>query len=170
MSLGKTRQFNRPPPWFTPIGISSFSLSLAVNAIFSGLLVYKIAKTSMAFQHSFPRNTRGRHHLQHLLSMLIESGIVLFVVQLLWVLLFSLHYNSFYLLGGPIAMIYVRVLFLLLLFLSTLYLYPLTCLSFFFFYKKGYHTDNDRGTSQNGRCQRYSDDVCGKQHPVCVGQ
>jgi hypothetical protein len=33
------------PGWFTPFGTVSFSLSLSVNAILSGLLVFKIAKT-----------------------------------------------------------------------------------------------------------------------------
>ena len=38
------------PDWFIPIGIPSFSLSLAENTTFTqaGLLVFKIAKTSLA--------------------------------------------------------------------------------------------------------------------------
>ncbi|KAF8806051.1 hypothetical protein BYT27DRAFT_7141559 [Phlegmacium glaucopus] len=104
--LGKTQQFNDPPAWFTPIGILSFSLSLAVNAIFTGLLVFKIVKTSLAFRRSGARNPGGKNDYLPLISILIESGVVLFVVELLWVVLFSLNSNEFYLFGGPIAITY----------------------------------------------------------------
>ncbi|KAF8808532.1 hypothetical protein BYT27DRAFT_7210776 [Phlegmacium glaucopus] len=104
--LAKTQQFADPPAWFTPIGILSFSLSLAVNAIFTGLLVFKIVKSSLAFRRSGARNPLAKNDLLPLISILIESGVVLFVVELLWVVLFSLESNEFYLLGGPIAMTY----------------------------------------------------------------
>lgn len=93
------------PNWFTPIGDLSFTLSLVVNAIFTCLLVFKIAKTSLAEHALSPRQKR---EFRPLISMLIESGIVLFVVQLLWIIFFSIESNVFYLIGGPTSMIYVR--------------------------------------------------------------
>ncbi|KAF8812068.1 hypothetical protein BYT27DRAFT_7183234 [Phlegmacium glaucopus] len=104
--LGKTQQFSHPPVWFFPIGILSFSLSLVVNAIFTGLLVFKIVKTSLAFRRSCARNPGGKNDLLPLLCILIESGVVLFVVELLWVVLFSLNSNEFYVFSGPTAMTY----------------------------------------------------------------
>ncbi|KAF8808527.1 hypothetical protein BYT27DRAFT_7188840 [Phlegmacium glaucopus] len=104
--IGKTKQFSNPPAWFSPFGTLSFSLSLAVNAIFTGLLVFKIIKASLAFRRSCIRNPRGKKDLLPLICMLIESGIVLFVVESLWVLLFSLDSNAFYLLSGLVPMIY----------------------------------------------------------------
>ncbi|KAF8808529.1 hypothetical protein BYT27DRAFT_7337756 [Phlegmacium glaucopus] len=104
--IGKTKQFSDTPAWFTPVGTLSFSLSLAVNAIFTSLLVFKIIKASLAFRRSCVRNPRGKNDFLPLISMLIESGVVLFVVQLLWVVFFSLDSNAFYLLSGPVPMIY----------------------------------------------------------------
>lgn len=96
---------NNRPGWFNPTAFLAFSLSLGVNAIFTGLLVYKIAKASLALQHS---QTRGRQDLTPLISMLIESGLVLFIAQLLWVICFSLENSSFNLVGGSVTMVYVR--------------------------------------------------------------
>jgi len=98
--LGEAHQFSDPPRWFTPIGVLSFSLSLVVNAIFTGLLVFKIAKASLA------SNSHGKNSLRPLLSMLIESGVILFVVQLMWVIFFSTANTGFYVFGGPITMVY----------------------------------------------------------------
>ncbi|KAF8808531.1 hypothetical protein BYT27DRAFT_7241660 [Phlegmacium glaucopus] len=104
--IGKTQQFNDPPAWFTPIGILSFSLSLVVNAIFTGLLVFKIVKTSLASRRSGERNPWSKNDVLPPISILIESGVVLFVAELLWVVFFSLNSNEFYLFGGPITMTY----------------------------------------------------------------
>ena len=95
--------------WFTPIGILSFSVSLALNAIVICLLVFKIAKASLALRHV---HGRGTQDFMALISMLVESGLVLFIVQLVWVICFSLKFiaesNAFNMTSGPITMIYVR--------------------------------------------------------------
>jgi hypothetical protein len=91
------------PAWFDPVGILSFCLSLAVNTIFTGLLVFKIAKSSMALRNT---HTRGIQDLTPLISMLIESGLVLFLTQLIWLVTFSLETSVFNLVSGPVAMIY----------------------------------------------------------------
>lgn len=91
------------PQWYTPIGILSFTLSLTVNAIFTGLLVYKISKTSLAF-----RSTHARAYTP-LISILIESGLIFFVAQLIWIVCFSLPAttNASSVVAGSIAIIYV---------------------------------------------------------------
>jgi hypothetical protein len=108
------------PRWFDPVGIVSFSVSLAVNSIFTGLLVFKIVKASLALQHT---HARGIQDFTSLISMLIESGLVLFMVQLIWVICFSVESisNAFNLVSGPITMIYVRAYYLCLPFLSMLF-------------------------------------------------
>jgi len=94
-----------PPHWYFAIGILSFSLSLIVNAIFTGLLAFKIAKTSMALRHTL---ARGKRDYAPLISILIESGLIFFVVQLVWIICFSIPAttNAISLTGGPITIIY----------------------------------------------------------------
>ena len=99
--------FENRPGWFNPIGILSFSVSLAVNTIFTGLLVFKIAKSSMAL-----RRTRGTQDFTPLIAMLIESGLVFFMAQLVWVVCFTLESSAFNLISGPITIIYVRAFYL----------------------------------------------------------
>jgi hypothetical protein len=96
-----------PPHWYTGIGILSFTLSLTVNAISTGLLVFKIAKTSLAFRPLHPRGKQN--YYTPLISILIESGLIFFAVQLVWIICFSIPptTNAIGLTGGPITMIYV---------------------------------------------------------------
>ena len=95
-----------PPQWYIAIGILSFTLSLTVNAIFTGLLVYKISKTSLAIR---PTRPRAKHDYTPLISILIESGLLFFVVQLVWIICFSIPAttNAIGLTGGPVTIIYV---------------------------------------------------------------
>jgi hypothetical protein len=103
------KNFNKIPGWFAPIGLVSFSVSLAVNAIFTGLLVFKIAKASpgLALRRE---HGRGIQDFRSLISMLVESGLVLFIVQLVWVICFKFRAESdaFTLISGPITIIYVH--------------------------------------------------------------
>ena len=92
------------PGWFDPIGTLSFSLSLAVNTIFTGLLVFKISKASLALRHT---HARGIKDFTPLISMLIESGLAFFMAQLVWVVCFSLEKAAFELVSGPLTIIYV---------------------------------------------------------------
>ena len=57
------------PGWFDPIGILSSYLSLAVNAIFTDLLVFKIAKASLALRHT---HAKGIPNFTPVISLLIE--------------------------------------------------------------------------------------------------
>ena len=102
--LGPQNAANRPG-WFNPIGILSFSLSLAVNAIFTGLLVFKIAKASLSLQHT---HAKGTPDFTPVISMLIESGLVLFMAQLIWVICFAIESSVYNLTSTSITMVYVR--------------------------------------------------------------
>ena len=100
---------NRPGGWFTPIGfpigLVSLSVSLALNAILTGLLVLKIAKESLALRHSY---ARVMPDFTSLVSIIAESGLVLFMAQLVLVICFSTEGTAFNLTSGAIGMIYVR--------------------------------------------------------------
>ena len=131
---------NNSPAWFTPVGDISFSFSLAVNAIITGLLVFKIVKASRALRNSLTRvQHRTLNDFRPLVSILIESGIALFAIQLVWVICFSTQSSGFYLVGGPIAMIYVCLIFLSFLSVS---------LNVLFF--KGDYTDDYRCAGRHG--------------------
>jgi len=91
------------PGWFDPIGTLSFSVSLGVNSILTGLLVFKIAKASLALRQT---QTRGIKDFTPLISMLIESGVVFFMAQLVYVVCFSVESIGFDLISGPITIIY----------------------------------------------------------------
>lgn len=108
MALHGPQLAENRPRWYTPVGVLSFSVSLAVNAIFTGLLVFKIAKSSLALQHTHARRIQD---FTRVVSMLIESGLALFVGQMIWIICFSVESHAFALTGGSITMIYVRCLF-----------------------------------------------------------
>jgi hypothetical protein len=95
--------------WFTPIGfpigLASLSVSLALNAILTGLLVFKIAKASLVLRHS---HARVMPDITYLISIIVESGLVLFMAQLVLLLCFSTEGTAFNVTSGAIGMIYVR--------------------------------------------------------------
>lgn len=94
------------PNSFIPIGILSFSLSLAVNAIFTGLLVFKIVKSSLALRKMHPR---GSQDYTPLITILIESGLVFFLAQVVWIICFTIGGSAIGVTSEPITMIYVCV-------------------------------------------------------------
>ena len=88
-ALGEERGTSSPA-WFIPVGDISFSFSLAVNAIITGLLAFKIAKESGVLLNPLTRAPhRTLNDFRPIVSMLIESGIALFAVQMVWVIFFS---------------------------------------------------------------------------------
>ena len=107
--LGPQYMENRPRSWFTPIGtpigLLSLSVSLALNTILTGLLVFKLAKASLALRHV---HARGMLDFTPLISIIVESGLVLFMVQFVLVICFSTESSALNLTSGSIAMIYVR--------------------------------------------------------------
>ena len=100
---------NRSGGWFTPIGfpigLASLSVSLALNAILTGLLVFKIAKASLTLRHA---RARVMADFTPLISIIVESGLVLFMAQLVLLICFSTEGSAFNVTSGAIGMIYVR--------------------------------------------------------------
>ncbi|KAF8801570.1 hypothetical protein BYT27DRAFT_7198123 [Phlegmacium glaucopus] len=96
------------PPWFLPMGVASFSLSLTVNTIVTGLLVLKLVLLHREVTRALPTSSihRGGQGLFPLISILIESGMFTFIGQLVWVVMFRLQNTGFNSVGSPITMIY----------------------------------------------------------------
>jgi hypothetical protein len=75
--------------------LTSFSLSMAVNALVTGLIVFRILKVFLevkAATTSVERTlgTTGGTKLRHVIFVIIESGMTLFAVQLVRVMLYDL--------------------------------------------------------------------------------
>ncbi|KIJ30119.1 hypothetical protein M422DRAFT_120827, partial [Sphaerobolus stellatus SS14] len=86
------------------LGTAGFSISLAVNALVTMMLVGRIwmfmrqSRDVLAPGHST--------YLHPIISMLIESGVFILAAQMCWVIFFKLQTPPWYLIGGPITMIY----------------------------------------------------------------
>lgn len=88
-----------------PTGNAAFSISLAVNTCTTALIVGRILMMS---RQAVAAPSVGNKHVRTAIALLIESGLLTFLVQLSWVVLFSLNrHPGFYLIGGPTTMIYV---------------------------------------------------------------
>jgi hypothetical protein len=73
--------------WQQPVFLTSLSASLAVNALVTGLIVYKILKVFLEVKATTTSVERtlgssGGTKLQHIIFVIIESGMALFAVQL----------------------------------------------------------------------------------------
>ncbi|KAF8983070.1 hypothetical protein BDQ17DRAFT_1336667 [Cyathus striatus] len=95
-----TRDFSIFPAWWTPLGAAAFCLSLAVNAIVTLLMVFKIW-------------TRGRtgsdtksKSVHTIVPMLLESAVLVFIAQVLFVAFFELRHVGWYVVSTPVIMIY----------------------------------------------------------------
>ena len=114
----KTVADNVPlPNWYLPSVTAFFFLSLAVNAVTTALIVYKILSVyseirgfhNSNIQGGAIDNLNGRRGLNPLVSILIESGLITFVGQLTQCLMFRLSSDiSFPLVSGVVVMLYVR--------------------------------------------------------------
>ena len=71
-----------------PLMITSFALSMAVNALMTGLIVFKILKVFLEVKPaSRTSGSTGGNKLRHLIFIIIESGMALFAIQLVRVVL-----------------------------------------------------------------------------------
>jgi hypothetical protein len=75
-------------PILDPLMITSFALSMAVNAMMTTSIVIKILKVFLEV-----RSTSGGSKLRPVIFIIIESGMVLFAIQLVRVVLSCLQLN-----------------------------------------------------------------------------
>ena len=83
--------------WGVTLTVTALSISMAVNALVTGLIVFKIFKVFLAIEATsigrtlgFTRNTK----LRHIIFVIIESGMALFAIQVVRVVLTSLPMSA----------------------------------------------------------------------------
>ena len=105
----QSKSLSRLPHWTFPLAISSFCISLALNTIVTGLLVLRIAMVHTRFRRAMANAERRPYDLQvsPIISILIETGMMTFVSQLLLVIVFGLQSVTAIIIGSPMIMIYV---------------------------------------------------------------
>ncbi|KAF8868865.1 hypothetical protein BD779DRAFT_1682946 [Infundibulicybe gibba] len=86
------------------VGIMAYSISLGVNALTTSLIVIKILSTSRGVCPA--RGSNLHRPLRVAAAMLIESGLLMFAFQLVFVILFSSRPTTFNIISGPSAQIY----------------------------------------------------------------
>jgi hypothetical protein len=95
--------------WYFPLSTAAFSASLGVNAIVAILLAVKIYEVQRIAEQSFTVQKRKVHPLRSFISIINDSGMLMLGCQIIWLTLFRLHNVGFFLIKGPIVMIYVRI-------------------------------------------------------------
>ena len=103
------------PEWYFSAVTAFFFLSLAVNALATALIVYKIINVyhdirgfnnTSNVQGSALGN--GQRDLYPLISILVESGLITFIGQLTQTIMYKSATEAFPLVGGCVVMLYVR--------------------------------------------------------------
>ena len=100
---------------YVSLALSFFSLSLAENALVTGLIIFKIVTVYRASDlHWQGLESRVRYanglgrDITPMISILIGSGVITFVAQLVQTLMFKFDSTSYPIIGGPVVQIYVR--------------------------------------------------------------
>jgi hypothetical protein len=100
------------PEWYFSAVTAFFFLSLGVNTLVTALIVYRIIivyNDIRGFNISSIRahGGNGRHDLNPLISILIESGLITFIGQLTQSVMYKSATVQFPLVGGCVVMLYV---------------------------------------------------------------
>ena len=74
------------PKWGYIVGLTSIVMSLAVNALVTGLIAFKIFKVYQEVKplYDHPFGGTGGSKLLPIIFIIIESGLALFSIQLAW--------------------------------------------------------------------------------------
>ena len=91
--------------------LSFFSLSLVENALATGLIVAKILIVNrdirgLEIRVGYANQGLGRD-IVPIVSILIESGMITFVAQLVQIFMFKFANTAYPIIGGPVVMLYV---------------------------------------------------------------
>jgi hypothetical protein len=88
VAIGPEQDLYNAPPWMNILSLTSLATSMAVNALMTGLIVFKILKVFLEFKPTSVEQTlgslssTGRSKLGNIIFIIIESGMALFAVQL----------------------------------------------------------------------------------------
>jgi len=92
-SIGPEQDFYNAAPWMNTLVLTGLATSMAVNALMTGLIVLKILKVFLEFKSTSVEQTLGSlsstggSKLRHIIFIIIESGMALFAIQLVRVVL-----------------------------------------------------------------------------------
>ena len=81
---GNSANNNGPSYWPNMVAITGLAASMAVNALMTGMIVFRILKATRVKPTSVERilgSTEG-NKFQHIMFIIIESGMALFAIQL----------------------------------------------------------------------------------------
>jgi len=92
--------------WIIPVGTAAFSSSIAVNAMVSTLLAIKIISAYHKHQQALIVQKRKITSFRLITIILNDSGVLMLGCQIIWLVLFLRHHPAFFLVRGPIVMIY----------------------------------------------------------------
>ena len=101
------------PDWYFSAVTAFFFLSLGVNTLVTGLIVYRIVTVYNDIRGFSINNVQGstygsgQRDLSPLISILIESGLITFVGQLTQSIMYKSATDAFPLVGGCVVMLYV---------------------------------------------------------------
>ena len=83
-------------PWGNALILTGLSASMVVNALVTGLIVFKILKVFLEVKPTSIEQTLGSMNssgvpkLRHIIFIIVESGMALFAIQLVRVVIMSL--------------------------------------------------------------------------------
>ena len=97
------------PDWYFGAVVAFFSISLAVNALVTGLIVYKIVSVYRNSRGISRTPGNGQRDLSPLISILVESGMITFAAQLVQSVMYKVDPADFPIISGLVVMLYVRV-------------------------------------------------------------
>ena len=100
---------NASTGWYQPVGTAAFSASISVNAIVATLLAIKIYQLQRQAEQALTVQKRKVHPVRAMISIFNDSGMLMLGCQIAWLVLFRRNNVGFYLVRGPIVMIYVRM-------------------------------------------------------------
>lgn len=92
---------------YYPMGTAAYSAAMGVNAIVAILLAIKIYMVQREAELAITIQKRRVHPIRRIISIFNDSGMLMLGCQIIWLVLFRRRHIAFYLVKGPIVMIYV---------------------------------------------------------------
>ena len=96
---------------FNSLVLSFFSLSLVENALTTGLIVYKILTIYHVGSESgvgYADASGLDHEIVPIISIMIESGVITFLAQLVQTVMYKIDITAYPIIGGLVVQLYVR--------------------------------------------------------------
>ena len=109
---GVYRDSSQAESVFYPLVLSFFSLSLAENALVTGLIIFKILTEYRGIQGLtrgvvLHANGLGRN-IAPIIPIMIESGAITFMAQLVLTLIYKFDFTAYPIICGFVVQLYVR--------------------------------------------------------------